>query len=55
VTDYVAQDGSNTIAITADVSNLATLQGMLTSPRPDILATMESDGVVQPISAYVEA
>lgn len=55
VTDYVAQDGSNNIAITADVSDLATLQEMLASPPPDVLAAMQSHGVVQPISAYVEA
>jgi hypothetical protein len=55
VTDYVAQDGSNNVAITADVSDPATLQGMLASPPPDVLAAMEAHGVVQPISAYVEA
>ena len=55
VTDYVANDGSNNVAITADVSDLAALQGMLASPPPEVLATMEAHGVVQPISAYVEA
>jgi hypothetical protein len=55
VTDYVAQDGSNNVAITADVSDLAAMQGMLASPPPDVLAAMEAHGVVQPISAYVEA
>jgi hypothetical protein len=55
VTDYVANDGSSNVAITADISDLATLQGMLASPSPDVLAGMESHGVVQPISAYVEA
>jgi hypothetical protein len=55
VTDYVAQDGSNNIAITADVSDVATLKGMLASPPPEVLATMEAHGVIQPISAYVEA
>ncbi len=55
VTDYVANDGSNNIAITADVSDLAALQGMLASPPPDVLAGMEAHGVIQPISAYVEA
>jgi len=55
VTDYVAADGSNNIAITADVSDVATLQGMLTSTPPDVLAKMQAHGVVQPISAYVEA
>jgi len=55
VTDYVAHDGSSNIAVTADVSDLATLQGMLASPSPDVLAAMEAHGVIQPISAYVEA
>ena len=55
VTDYVAQDGSNNIAVTADVSDPATLQSMLASPPPEVLAAMEAHGVVQPISAYVEA
>ena len=55
VTDYVAQDGSNNIAITADVSDPATLQGMLASPPPEVRAAMEKHGVIQPVSAYVEA
>ena len=55
VTDYVAHDGSNNIAITADVSDLPALQGVLASPPPDVRAAMEAHGVVQPISAYVEA
>ena len=55
VTDYVAADGSKNIAVTADVSDLAALQGMLASPPPEALAAMEAHGVVQPISAYVEA
>ena len=55
VTDYVAHDGSNKIAITADVSDLAALQGMLGSPPPEVMAAMEAHGVIQPISAYVEA
>jgi len=55
VTDYVAADGSENVAITADVADLAAMQGMLASPSPDVLAAMEAHGVVQPISAYVEA
>jgi len=54
VTDYVAADGSNNIAITADVSDLATLEEMLASPPPDVLAAMQEHGVVPPITAYVE-
>ena len=34
VTDYVARDGSNNIAVTADVSDPAALQGILASPPP---------------------
>ena len=55
VTDYVAQDGSNNIAITADVQDVDALPAMLASPKPDVAAAMESHGVVQPISAYVAA
>jgi hypothetical protein len=55
VTDYVAQDGSKNIAITADVADLAAMQAMLASPPPEVLAAMEAHGVVQPITAYVES
>ena len=55
VTDYVAHDGSNNIAVSADVSDLAAIQSMLASPSPEVLAAMEAHGVVQPITAYVEA
>lgn len=55
VIDYVAHDGSNNIAITADVSDLGTLQAMLASPPPEVLAKMEKHGVVPPITAYVAA
>ena len=55
VTDYVAHDGSNNIAITADVRDLAAMQAMLASPPPDVAAKMEEHGVVPPITAYVEA
>ncbi len=54
VTDYVAADGSNNAAVTADVSDVATLQGMLGSPPPEVLARMQEHGVVQPITAYIE-
>ena len=54
VTDYVAADGSNNIAVTADVADLEALQGMLASPPPEVLAAMQAHGVVQPITAYVQ-
>jgi hypothetical protein len=55
VTDFVARDGSNNVAITADVSDLAAMEGMLASPSPDVLAAMQAHGVIQPIAAFVEA
>lgn len=55
VIDYVAQDGSNNIAIAADVSDVDAMQALLASPPPDVAATMQEHGVVPPITAYVEA
>ena len=55
VTDYVAADGSNNIAITADVADVDALKTMLASPPADVLALMEKHGVVPPITAYFEA
>jgi hypothetical protein len=55
VTDYVAQDGSNNIAITADVQDIDALQTMLASPPPEVAARMEEHGVIPPLTAYIEA
>jgi hypothetical protein len=55
VTDYVAQDGSNNIAITADVSDLAAMGAMLASPSPEVAAAMQEHGVILPLTVYVEA
>ena len=55
VTDYVAQDGSNNVAITADINDMAALEAMMASPPPEMAARMEAHGVVPPIWAYVEA
>jgi len=55
VTDYVAHDGSNNIAITADVADLGAMQSLLASPSPEVLEAMEAHGVVQPITIYVES
>ena len=55
VTDFVAADGSNNVAITADVADVDALKGMLASPSPDVLAAMQDHGVVQPITAYIQA
>ena len=54
VRDHVAVDGSNQVAVTAEVDDLEALEAMLASPPPEIAAQMESHGVVPPITAYVE-
>ena len=55
VTDYVAQDGSNNIAITADVADLEAMKSMLAAPPPEVVARMEAHGVVQPLTVYIES
>jgi len=54
VVDHVAQDGGNTVAIAADVSDPAGLMAALASPPPEVAAVMERHGVVPPLTIYVE-
>ena len=54
VTDYVAADGSNNIAVTADIHDMAGLQALMASPSSEDAAAEESHGVIQPIIAYIE-
>ena len=53
VVDHVAQDGSKTIAISADVDDVAAVMATLASPPPEMAATMERHGVVPPLTVYV--
>ena len=55
VKDFVAKDGSNNVAITADVTDADGMQAMLASPPPEVAARMQEHGVVPPITVYVEA
>ena len=55
VVDYVAEDGSNNIAITADVADIPALQAMLATPPTEVRAQMDEHGVVPPITTYIEA
>ena len=55
VVDYVAEDGSNNIAITADVDDFPALQAMLAAPPDEVQAQMDEHGVVPPITTYIEA
>ena len=54
VTDHVAADGSNNVAITADIHDMAGLQELMASPSPEDTAAQERHGVIQPITAYLE-
>ena len=55
MTDHVAQDGSNNIAVTADVEDLDAAQAMIASPPPEVAAKMKEHGVIPPLTVYVEA
>jgi hypothetical protein len=54
VTDYVAADGSNNVAITGDIGDMAAAQAMMTSPPPEAAAAAERHGVVPPETMYIE-
>ena len=54
VTDHVAADGSNNVAITADIHDMAGLQALMASPPPEAAAQAESHGVLPPETAYIE-
>ena len=54
VTDHVAVDGSNNVAITADIHDMEGLQELMASPSPEDAAAEERHGVIQPITAYLE-
>jgi hypothetical protein len=54
VTDYVAADGSSSIAITADIHDLAGAQAAMDSPSPEGAAAAERHGVIPPATVYVE-
>jgi hypothetical protein len=52
--DFVAQDGSNAIAVIADVEDTAAVLSALASPSPEHMAAMEKHGVKPPFSVYIE-
>ncbi len=55
MTDYVAQDGSNNVAVSIDVGDLAAVGEMLSSPPPEVAAAMQEHGVVPPMTVYIES
>jgi hypothetical protein len=54
VTDYVAMDDSNRVAVTASVHDMDALRALLDSPPPEVATQMEAHGVVPPLTVYVE-
>ncbi len=54
VVDHVAADGSNNVAISADVADLGAFQSGATSPSPELAAAMGQHGVIQPVIVHVE-
>jgi hypothetical protein len=54
VTDHVAIDGSNNVAITADVHDMEGAQAVLMSPSPELAEAAERHGVIQPVTAHIE-
>jgi hypothetical protein len=55
VTDFVAQDGSSNIAVTADIADLDAMKSMLAAPPAEVVELMEAHGVVQPLTVYIES
>ena len=54
VVDHVAQDGSNSVAIAANVDDVAAVLAGLASPPPELHAAMERHGVLPPVTVYIE-
>ena len=54
VVDHVAHDGSNMVAVSANVTDVDGIMAALASPPPELAAAMEKHGVLPPLAAYVE-
>ena len=54
VTDYVAADGSSSVAVTADIHDMEGAQAAMDSPSPEGAAAAESHGVIPPATVYIE-
>ncbi|MFC5175172.1 hypothetical protein [Nocardioides taihuensis] len=54
VTDHVALDGSNRIAVSATVHDVDAVRALIDSPPPEVAAQMEAHGVLPPLTVYIE-
>jgi hypothetical protein len=52
VVDYLSADGSNNVAVSVDVHDIAAMQAALSSP--EIEAAKKAHGVVEPITLLIE-
>jgi len=53
VQEHVAGDGSKNVAITMDVKDMGAMESAMANPGPEMGASMEKHGVIQPLSVYV--
>ncbi|HET9732638.1 MAG TPA: hypothetical protein VFP54_08180 [Acidimicrobiales bacterium] len=53
IVDHVAHDDSSAVAICADVEDVGAVMAALASPSPELAASMESHGVLPPVTVYV--
>lgn len=51
---HLALDGSNNVAMSANVHDMRAMPAALGSPSPEVQATEEGHGVIRPIIAYIE-
>jgi hypothetical protein len=54
VVDLVAHDGSNNVAVLAEVDDVDSIMATLASPPAELGAVMGKHGVIPPMVAYVE-
>ena len=54
VVDYVAEDGSKAIAISADVTDLPAVMAAMSAPSPEVASAMERHGVIPPLTIYIQ-
>jgi hypothetical protein len=54
VVDYIAEDGSKAIAVTAEAQDPATVVATMSSPPDEMVAAMDRHGVVPPLTVYIE-
>jgi len=53
-TSYVAMDGSNQVASTWDVPDMAAFQAAQTAVSPEMAEAMERYGMIPPVTIYIE-